>query len=90
MWVLVGLLALATFDSIPDPPAVTPRTVSPVVQQTVLDSSVPAEFPSKSLVSSDVAPLFARVSEPNPVNRPHDRIALTGQAGDPSPPTAQA
>src|SRR5690348_12664457 len=90
MWVLVGMLALAALDTTPDPPAVSPRTVASQVPQTVLDSSVPAEFPSTSLVSPDLPPALAQVGEPRDANCPHDLIVLTGQAGDPSPPAAQA
>lgn len=89
MWILIGLLALATFDTIPDPPAVTPRTVVSQVPQADLDSLATAEQPCPSLVSSDVTPAFSQRAEPRQANRPHDRIVLTGQAGDPSPP-AQA
>ena len=80
------MLALATLDAVPDPPAVSPRTVASQLPPVDFDSSLTSQSPCETLVSPDFLPAFAQVAEPPDTNRPHDLIVLTGQAGDPSPP----
>jgi len=92
IWVLSALMAIAAVDNIPDPPAVNPHSVS--VASRLCDarggicerrlnpdwscSSSPVPLPSIA---------FTAASEPN---LPSDRVVLTGQAADPSPPALAA
>ena len=86
IWTLGALLALATLDSLPDPPAVTPRTVTCQIPPVDLDSPVSTAQPTEFVAASDVRPMFALAADVQEPNRPRDRMVLTGQLTDPSPP----
>ena len=87
IWVLVLLLVIASLDTVPDPPAVNPSTVSVAcllceagrdVHEYRLNSDL-----SLSLLFQIRWIAFTSAYEPN---LPKDRIILTGFATDPSPP----
>jgi len=88
LWILGAILALASVDTIPDPPAVNPHTVSVVSQLCDSGASRPEQrfnhgrfcF-SSQLHATRIA--FSSASEPS---LPRDSIVLTGQAADTSPP----
>jgi hypothetical protein len=85
-WVLSLLLAIASVDTVPDPPAVNPRTV--VVASLcdgrgdVCERRLNFDWSISSLVQVRWI-AFTSVYEPKLVT---DWIALTGLAADPSPP----
>jgi hypothetical protein len=88
IWVLGLLLAIASVDTIPDPPAVNPRAVAVAcifcdvcgdVHERWLNSDS-----SISLLLQVRWTAFTSAYEPN---LPKDRIVLTGFATDPSPPS---
>jgi hypothetical protein len=87
LWILGAVLALASVDTIPDPPAVNPHTVNVVSR--LCDSGAACEQRlncgwfcfSAHLHATRIA--FISASEPS---LPRDWIVLTGQAADTSPP----
>jgi hypothetical protein len=87
IWVLGLLLAIASVDAVPDPPAVNPRAVG--VDYTLCD--VCGDVHERRLNSDSSISLLLQVRriafksayEPN---LPTDRVVLTGFATDPSPP----
>ena len=89
LWILGVVLALASVDTIPDPPAVNPHTVSVVSQFSDSGASGSEQrlnngwfcF-SSQLHAARIA--FTSASEPS---LPRDSIVLTGQAADTSPPS---
>ena len=91
IWVLGLLLAVASVDAAPDPPAVNPHAVGVAyifcdvcgnVRERRLDSES-----SISLLLQVRWIAFTSVYEPN---LPADWIALTGLATDPTPPAPKA
>jgi hypothetical protein len=87
IWVLGLLLAIASVDTVPDPPAVNPRAVG--VAYILCDFCGDVHERRLNSVSSISLLLqvrwiaFTSADEPN---LPTDRIVLTGFATDPSPP----
>ena len=88
LWILGAVLALASVDTIPDPPAVNPHTVN--VASRLCDFGCGASEQrlncgwfcfSSHLHATRIA--FISASEPS---LPRDWIVLTGQAADTSPP----
>jgi hypothetical protein len=86
IWILVALLAFATLDRVPDPPAVKPGVKSCKILPEHADSRVGVGTPN---LLDTVRPLTSGASrttdEPEPY-RPTDRIVLTVMAADASPP----
>jgi hypothetical protein len=89
IWIMGALLAIASLDSIPDPPAVDPHTVTVKVPgpkecagslcvqyETRSSPSLLAQFRTQGIV-------LAEDTEPD---SPSTLIVETGQAADPSPP----
>jgi hypothetical protein len=85
IWALGLLLAIASVDTIPDPPAVNPRSVSAAflfeARGEVCERLNSGWFISSLVQVRWIA--FTSVYEPK---LPTDWIALTGLATDPSPP----
>jgi len=88
LWILGAILALASVDTIPDPPAINPHTVKVVSR--LCDSGGSASEQrlnsgwfcySSHLHATRIA--FTSASEPS---LPRDWIVRTGQAADTSPP----
>jgi hypothetical protein len=88
IWVLCALIVIASLDAVPDPPIVNPQTVA-------AKAACLRELPASPHEDRWACEFFrasshitwitlAWVHEPM---RPSDRIALTGRAADPSPPT---
>ncbi|HEY6392773.1 MAG TPA: hypothetical protein VIX89_15950 [Bryobacteraceae bacterium] len=83
-WVLGALLLIVSLDTVPDPPAVSPHTVS-----VELDSLAPQRLNLDTAIARPQ--LNARLVESSQDEGPHhpgDSILLTGRATDPSPPPA--
>ena len=87
IWILAILLVVATLDNVPDPPAVNPTAVCKVLQvhdysgdaaTRLADSLSAPDTLSVSFVSADLSDPY----------RPSDRIILSGQAADSSPPVS--
>jgi hypothetical protein len=83
-WALGALLLIVSLDTVPDPPAVNPHTVSVDLdslepQRLVADTAIAGLQFNVRLVESwhDEGP-----------HHPSDSILLTGRATDPSPPSA--
>jgi hypothetical protein len=87
IWILGLLLAIASVDNVPDPPALNPRAVGVVH----ILCEIRGDVHERRLNSDSSISLLLRVRwiaftsayEPN---LPSDRIVLTGFATDPSPP----
>jgi hypothetical protein len=87
IWVLGLLLAIASVDAVPDPPAVNPRAVA--VDYILCD--VCGNVRERRLNSDSSIPLLLQVrwiafTSAYEANLPTDRIVLTGFATDHSPP----
>ena len=86
VWAMIALTALACFDSIPDPSAITPQVAQSktVCARNQLDCASSQQVVCEVSCSAEkiVGLLQAHVREPN---RSSDWIALAG-ATDPSPP----
>jgi hypothetical protein len=88
LWILGAVLAVASVDTIPDPPAVNPHTLTVVARLCDAGGGACEQrlndgwfcF-SSHLHTTRIA--FILASEPS---LPGDRIVLTGQAADTSPP----
>ncbi|MGH9594635.1 MAG: hypothetical protein ACRD5L_16210 [Bryobacteraceae bacterium] len=87
VWILSAALVITTLDTIPDPPAVNPRaSLSAVVHLHDYSGNAVARR-SDVLTTPSLLPvswIAFRAGEPRPGS---DEVVLTGQAGDPSPPT---
>jgi hypothetical protein len=87
-WVLGAVLAIASVDTIPDPPAVNPHSAN-IISRLADTAGGACERALKTgwfcfsshLQATRIA--FTSASEPS---LPPDRIVLTGQAADSSPP----
>lgn len=90
IWILGTLLVVATVDSRPDPPAVNPSTALAKVLQLPDCSCDTATRLSDAIATSVPVPVSLVAAEASQPYRPSDRMILTGQAADPSPPTPQA
>jgi hypothetical protein len=89
---LGALMAITAVDNVPDPPAVNPHTVSVAsrlceARGGVCDQRLDFDLCCTSTHLQIRWIAFAPAYEPN---LPGDRIVLTGQAADPSPPSLQA
>ena len=87
VWVVGLLLAIASVDSVPDPPAVNPRAVG--VSCILCDVGRDAHerrLHSDSSISLLLQVLWIAFTSAYESNLPIDRIVLTGFATDPSPP----
>lgn len=87
IWVLGLLLAIASVDTVPDPPAVNPRTTSVASLLSEVHGDVHERWLNAGLSIHSLLQVrwiaFTASYEPN---LPKDRIVLTGFATDPSPP----
>jgi hypothetical protein len=89
IWVLLAFVVIATLDSQPDPPAVNPSsTLCKILQHDC--SCAPAAERCDSLVASSIPPVRLVAADACQPLRPNDRLILTVQAADPSPPSSQA
>ena len=86
IWILGAFLVFAALDTRPDPPALNPGpALSKFVQphdstcETALLTAVP-------LVSAPALAFRVAAVDIGKHERPGDRVLLTGQAADPSPP----
>jgi len=83
-WVLGALLLIVSLDTVPDPPAVNPHTVS-----VELDSLGPQGLDFDTAVAcSQINVRFLESWHDQGPHHPSDSILLTGRAADPSPPPA--
>ena len=88
VWILGALLVIGTLDARPDPPAVNPNPAAYKVLQThdsACDTATLRCDSPAAVYPFSVGWVAADTLGPH---RPSDRIILTGQAGDPSPPLA--
>jgi hypothetical protein len=88
IWILGALLVVATLDAQPDPPAVNP---SPTLCK-VLKIHVSVETVARHCESVRASYPFVNVRAGDAHERfhPSDRMSLTVQAADPSPPAIPA
>jgi hypothetical protein len=91
IWVLGALLAIASVDTVPDPPAVNPRTVNAAsrlceARGGVCERRTNSDWPCCSQLQIRWI-AFTSAYEPN---LPGDQIALAGFAADPSPPALES
>jgi len=83
-WLVGALVLIACTDAVPAPPAVTPHTVS-----VVLDSLAPQRLDFDTAIAcSQLNVRFLESSHDQGPHHPSDSILLTGRATDPSPPPA--
>ena len=88
IWVLGLLLAIASVDTVPDPPAVNPRAVGVAhILCDVCGNVQERRLNSDSSISSLLQVRWIAITSAYEPNLPTDRIVLTGFATDPSPPT---
>ena len=90
IWILGAFLVIAALDARPDPPALSPANALCKVLLLHSSSCETAAGRCDSLGTSDpfaVSLLAADACDPC---RPRDRMVLTGQAADPSPPAPPA
>jgi c-di-AMP phosphodiesterase-like protein len=87
IWALCLLLAIASVDTLPDPPAVSPRTFSGISFLSAAGADLRERQLNSDLSISSFHQVrwiaFTSTYEPNPFR---DLIVLTGLAADPSPP----
>ena len=91
IWFLGLLIGIASVDTIPDPPAVNPPTLSVASRLSesrggVCERRLTTDWSGTSHLQVRWM-AFASVYEPN---LPNDWIAITGFASDPSPPALEA
>jgi hypothetical protein len=84
-WALGALLLVVSLDTVPDPPAVNPHTVS-----VELDSLGPPQRLNvdTAVACSQLNVRFLESLHDEGPHHPSDAILLTGRATDPSPPSA--
>jgi hypothetical protein len=85
-------MAIAAVDNIPDPPAVNPHTISVAARLSDARGGICKRRlnPDWSGSSSHLQlRSVAFIAAPEP-DLPSDRVVLTGQAADPSPPALAA
>jgi len=92
IWALGALMAVAAVDNVPDPPAVNPHTVSVASRMCearggVCDRRLDFDW---RCTSPHLQIRWIALTPADEPNLPGDRIVLTGQAADPSPPALQA
>lgn len=90
IWILLAFVVVATLDSQPDPPAVNPGTVLCKIFQESGCACAPATQPCTALATS--APVLVSLvsREACQPQRPVERLILTVNAADPSPPALLA
>ena len=86
IWILAALVALATFDSLPDPPATNPRAAACKVLHLRDYAGDTALRRDASLATPDPLPASFVAADTCEFCRPSDCLVLTGQAADSSPP----
>jgi hypothetical protein len=87
IWVLGLLLAIASIDTVPDPPAVNPRSVSVASLCEARGDVCERRLNSGWFIASLVQVRWIAFTSAYEPKLPADWIALTGLATDPSPPT---
>jgi hypothetical protein len=81
------MLAIASVDALPDPPAVSPRTVGvDYILCDVCGNVHEHRLNSDSSISLLLQVRWIAFTSAYELNLPDDRIALAGFATDPSPP----
>jgi len=86
IWVLGLLLAIASVDTVPDPPAVNPGSVSVASLCEAHSDVCERRLNSGWFISSLVQVRWIAFTLAYEPKLPTDSIALTGLATDPSPP----
>ena len=90
IWVLGVLLVVATLDAQPDPPAVNPSpTLCKIVQSHATTGDAVARHYESVRTSYPFRVNLRAVDACEPY-RPSDRMVLTAQASDTSPPATRA
>jgi hypothetical protein len=91
IWVLGALLAIASVDTIPDPPAVNPHTVNVASRLGEARGGVgERRLNSDWSCSSHLQIRWTAFTSACDPNLRGDRIALAGFAADPSPPALES
>ncbi len=86
IWILCGLLVIATLDALPDPPAVNPSTAQCKVLQLHVWCCDTVSQPCESLSTSYPLSLSLVAADRSEPYRPSDRMVHAGLATDSSPP----
>jgi hypothetical protein len=87
IWVLGLLLAIASVDILPDPPAVSPQRITSVSPLREASGDVHERRLNPDLsISSLLQVRWIAVTSTCDLNSSKDLILVTGFAGDPSPP----
>jgi hypothetical protein len=86
LWVLGLLLTIASVDTLPDPPAVSPRTVCSASPLRKAAGDVHERRLKPDLFISLLQVRWIALTSTNEPNSSRDPIVLTGFAADPSPP----
>ncbi len=85
IWVLLAFVVIAALDSQPDPPALNPGTsLCKVLQHNYALST--ATQHCDSLSTPSLFPVKLLAADTREPHHPSDRLILTVQAADPSPP----
>jgi hypothetical protein len=86
IWIVAALLVVAALDTLPDPPAVSPNTaISKVIQMHDYSCDIaPQRCETRAI--ADRVPFSLVAADICKPNRPSNRIVVTGQAADTSPP----
>jgi hypothetical protein len=90
-WLLCALLVIGSLDAIPDPPAINPHgtNVKASCHRECAGTFCEQRLNSSpSGASSQLRVRFLAFTNDLKPSRPTERIVLTGQASDPSPPEA--
>jgi hypothetical protein len=89
IWALLAFVVIAALDSQPDPPALNPGTsLCKVLQHN--DAFSTATQRCDSLTTPSLFPVNWLAADTRETHHPSDRLILTVQAADPSPPLPQA
>jgi hypothetical protein len=90
VWILGALVVIATLDALPDPPAVNPSTaICKALQLNEYFCDTGARC-GDSLSTSYPLPVSFIAADADEPYRPSERMVLTGQMTDPSPPAARS
>ncbi|MGI8745748.1 MAG: hypothetical protein ACR2NN_24870 [Bryobacteraceae bacterium] len=90
VWILGALLVIATLDNLPDPPAANPATAQFKASCLHEYSVATAAQCCESLGASFRFPIRFVAADRFEPHRRSDRMVLTVQAADPSPPALQS
>ena len=90
IWILGALVVMATIDALPDPPAVNPSSAVGQILHLQLDACDTLTGRCDSVATSYPFPVSWGAASECKHYRPTDRMVLTGQLGDPSPPAPHA